>query len=129
MSGARRPVEPPDGDVGSARLTPGSPLIVLATEQAEVHSLVEGAGSARWSHPTTPGWTVWGQIAHVALVDDAAAMSIPGPNRFSDTPQADQRARLRWHATERESMEIGQAYAGPPGAGPARRSGHDLRGQ
>lgn len=84
MSGATMPTEPPRDRVdGRARTTAESLLGDLASEQQEVRALVEYATAAEWAHPTTPGWTVRDQVAHLGFFDDVAATSIQDPTRFS----------------------------------------------
>lgn len=71
------------GEVETNRATLVGLLDDLRAEQAELSLTVRDLGDPEWAQPTTPGWTVRDQIAHLAFFDGAAARAILTPAAFA----------------------------------------------
>lgn len=73
----------------------------LLAEQAGVRELLAGVGSDDWGRPTSPGWTVRDQVAHLAFFEARAATSVEHPALFAEERR---RALADTDAYEREHL-------------------------
>jgi uncharacterized protein (TIGR03084 family) len=67
------------------RVKPSLPSLLadLREERRAVRSLIADMGCEPWARPSSPGWTIRDQIAHLAYYDDVATVAITDSDEFA----------------------------------------------
>jgi uncharacterized protein (TIGR03084 family) len=94
------------------RVKPSLPSLLadLGEERRAVRSLVADLGCEAWARPSSPGWTVRDQIAHLAYYDDIAIVAITDPDEFATLKE---KALADTDAFERAHLRSVPAYGQP----------------